>query len=184
MTEPLLNKALTVQQTELLATLSCLFSRAKTFYQHHAESAGPGNLRRQFAALAELHQQILYLFPAPKSVADNATESTAESAAESSALSELSNWYHNPPNPLSVSAIQQQLTTQLQLQKALIRSGDVPLHHKTLLHFTASLQIAADQLAQNKTQPSDYETFTDQSDKFTNIKLTSDELKNIFNTNQ
>ncbi len=180
MTEPLLNKALTVQQKELLAALSSLFSRAKTFYQHHAESAGPSNLRRQFTALAELHQQILYLFPAPKSVADHATES----AAESSALSELSNWYHNPPNPLSVSAIQQQLATQLQLQKALIRSGDVQLHHKTLLHFTASLQIAADQLAQNKTLPPEYETFTDQSDKFTNIKLTSDELKNIFITNQ
>lgn len=171
MTEPLLNKALTLQQTELLAALSCLFSRAKTFYQHHAESAGPGNLRRQFSALAELHQQILYLFPAPERVAD----SVAKSAAESSTLSGLSSWYHNPPNPLSVSAIQQQLATQLQLQKALIRSGDVQQHHKTLLHFTASLQIAADQLAQNKTLSTGYETFTDQPDKITNIKLTSDE---------
>jgi len=164
MTEPLLNTTPTAQQTELLAALSRLFARAKTFYQHTAETVGPGNLRRQFSALAELHQQILYLFPPGDS-----------SAAESSALSELSCWYNNPPNQTSVPAIQQQLATQLQLQKALIRNGDLPQHHKSLLHFTASLQIAADQLAQSETLPTEYETFTEQSAKITNIKLTSDE---------
>lgn len=163
MTEALLNKALTLQHAELLAALSALFSRAKRFYQHTAETVGPGNLRRQFAELAELHQQILYIFPPPGS------------AADCGALSELSCWYNNKPNLASVPAIQQQLAVQLQLQKALIRSGDLHQHHKTLLHFTASLQIAADQLAQSKTLSTDYETFTDPSDKITNIKLTSDE---------
>ncbi|MBU1620499.1 MAG: hypothetical protein KJ556_06685 [Gammaproteobacteria bacterium] len=153
-----------MQQTKLLAALSCLFSQAKIFYQHTAETVGPGNLRRQFSALAELHQHILYLFPPADS-----------SAAEANALSGLSCWYNTPPNPLSVSAIQQQLATQLQLQKALIRSGDLPQHHKSLLHFTASLQIAADQLAQSEALPAKYETFTEQPAKITNIKLTPDE---------
>ena len=140
MTQPFLSKAPTVQTTQLLAALSCLFSRAKTFYQHSAETAAPGNLRRQFAALAELHQQILYLFPPPNAV-----------TTEVEALAELSSCYNDKPNQTSLATIQQQLAKQLQLQKALIRSCDLRQHQKTLLHFTASLQIAADQLAEIKT---------------------------------
>ncbi len=136
MTQPFLSKAPTVQTTQLLAALSCLFSRAKTFYQHSAETAAPGNLRRQFAALAELHQRILYLLP-PHNCA---------TADDIEALAELSRWYNKPKQP-SLQAIQQQLAKQLQLQKAMIRNCDLGLHQMTLLHFTASVQIAADQLA-------------------------------------
>ncbi|HJS15340.1 MULTISPECIES: hypothetical protein [Rheinheimera] len=137
MTQPFLSKAPTVQTTQLLAALSCLFSRAKTFYQHSAETAAPGNLRRQFAALAELHQQILYLLP-PRS---------SKTADEIEALAELSRWYNDKPNQPSLHRIQQQLAKQLQLQKAMIRNCDLGPHQMTLLHFTASVQIAADQLA-------------------------------------
>lgn len=139
MTEPFLNKAATVQYTQLVVALSRLFVRAKNFYQHNAETAGPGNLRRQFAALAELHQQILYLFPPADS-----------DGTDIEALPELSGWYNDNPNQLSLPTIQQQLAKQLQFQKAVIRSCDLRQHQKTLLHFTASLQIAADQLALNK----------------------------------
>lgn len=164
MTPTFLNKAPKIQHTQLIAALSRLFTRAKAFYQQNAECAGPGNLRRQFAALAELHQQILYLFPPPNVV-----------TTEVEALAELSDCYNDKPNQTSLATIQQQLAKQLQLQKVLIRSCDLHQHHKTLLHFTASLQIAADQLAQSKTLSTDYETFTDPPDKITNIKLTSDE---------
>jgi hypothetical protein len=137
MTQPFLSKAPTVQPTQLLAALSCLFTRAKTFYQHSAETASPGNLRRQFAALAELHQQILYLLP-PHNCA---------TADDLEALAELGRWYNTKPKQPSLQAIQQQLAKQLQLQKAMIRNCDLGLHQMTLLHFTASVQIAADQLA-------------------------------------
>lgn len=136
MTQQFLSKTPTVQTTQLLAALSCLFTRAKTFYQHSAETATPGNLRRQFAALAELHQQILYLLP-PHNCA---------TADDIEALAELGRWYNKPKQP-SLQAIQQQLAKQLQLQKAMIRNCDLGLHQMTLLHFTASVQIAADQLA-------------------------------------
>jgi hypothetical protein len=140
MTPTFLSKAPTVQHTQLIAALSRLFTRAKVFYQQNAEGAGPGNLRRQFAALAELHQQILYLFPPPNAV-----------TTEVEALAELSDCYNDKPNQTSLATIQQQLAKQLQLQKVLIRSCDLRQHQKTLLHFTASLQIAADQLAEIKT---------------------------------
>jgi len=140
MTPTFLSKAPTVQHTQLVAALSRLFARAKVFYQHNAETASPGNLRRQFAALAELHQQILYLFPPPNAV-----------VTEVEALAELNYCYSDKLSQASLLTIQQQLTKQLQLQKALIRSCDLRQHQKTLLHFTASLQIAADQLAQTKT---------------------------------
>lgn len=137
MTQPFLSKAPTAQATQLLAALSCLFSQAKAFYQHSAETAAPGNLRRQFAALAELHQRVLYLLP-PHS---NATTDEIE------ALAELSRWYNDKPSQPSLHTIQQQLAKQLQLQKAMIRNCDLGPHQMTLLHFTASVQIAADQLA-------------------------------------
>lgn len=140
MTQQFLSKASAVQHTQLLAALNRLFTRAKVFYQHNAETAGPGNLRRQFAALAELHQQILYLLPPPEAV-----------VIEVEALTELVYWYNNQPNQTSLATIQHQLNKQLQLQKAVIRSSDLRQHQKTLLHFTASLQIAADQLAEIKT---------------------------------
>lgn len=139
MTPTFLSNAPTVQHTQLVAALSRLFTRAKVFYQHNAETVGPGNLRRQFAALAELHQQILYLFPPPDSL-----------ATESEALAELNYWYSDKRSQASLLTIQQQLAKQLQLQKALIRNCDLRQHQKTLLHFTASLQIAADQLAEIK----------------------------------
>ena len=140
MTPTFLSKVPTVQHTQLVAALSRLFTRAKTFYQHSAETAGPGNLRRQFAALAELHQHILYLFPAPDGL-----------TTDVEVLAELNHWYSDTLKQTSLATIQQQLAKQLQLQKALIRSCDLRQHQKTLLHFTASLQIAADQLAQTKT---------------------------------
>lgn len=126
----------TIQHTQLLAALARLFSQAKIFYQQSAEAAGPGNLRRQFTALAELHQQILYLLPPPC----NHTGDDLE------ALTELNSWYSEKPKHRSLQTIQQQLTKQLQLQKAMIRSCDLGQHQITLLHFTASVQIAADQL--------------------------------------
>lgn len=140
MTQQFLSKAPTVQHKQLLAALSRLFARAKVFYQHNAETAGPGNLRRQFAALAELHQQILYLIPPPEGA-----------ATESEVWPELHYWYRDTLSQTSLTTIQQQLAKQLQLQKALIRSSNLHQHQKTLLHFTASLQIAADQLAEIKT---------------------------------
>ena len=98
MTPTFLSKAPTVQHTQLIAALSRLFTRAKVFYQQNAECAGPGNLRRQFAALAELHQQILYLLPSPC----NHTGDDVE------ALTELNSWYSEKPNHRSLQTIQQQ----------------------------------------------------------------------------
>ncbi|MBU0913953.1 MAG: hypothetical protein KKF22_15585 [Gammaproteobacteria bacterium] len=138
MTQPFLNQASTVQYSQLLEALNRLFVQAKNFYQRRAETAGPGNLRRQFAALAELHQHILYLLP-PSSSATHDIE----------ALSELSYWYSQKSEQVSLHRIQRQLAKQLQLQKAIIRSCDLRQHKSSLLHFTASVQIAADQLAES-----------------------------------
>lgn len=134
------NQDPTLEDTQLIAALSRLFTRAETFYQRSAERVGSGNLRRQFAVLAELHQHILDLFPAAESI-----------ATDIEAISELDDWYNDQLNPTALPAIQQQLAKQLQLQKNLIRSCDLRQHKKNLLHFTASLQIAADQLAEIKT---------------------------------
>lgn len=140
-TKPALNQVPMIQQTKVLIALTCLLSRAKTFYQQSAATVTSGNLRRQFSALAELHQQILYLLPDPGSSPMTHTEE----------LSELNFWYSNQPSQPALHAIQHQLAKQLQLQKTMIRSCDLGQHQKTLLHFTASLQIAADQLAEIKT---------------------------------
>ncbi len=67
MTQSFLNETSRGQHTELLAAFGLLFSKARRFYQYKAETASSGNLRRHFATLAELHQQILYLLPAPNS---------------------------------------------------------------------------------------------------------------------
>lgn len=129
--------------TELLSAFSLLFSKARGFYQHKADTAGSGNLRRQFAALAKLHQQILYLLPAP--------HQSCIAAEGMEDLYELSYWYDNKRSHRSLLSIQQQLIRQLRLQKAVIRNADLRQHQNTLLHFTASLQIAADQLVNTKT---------------------------------
>ena len=142
MTPSLPNQTLTSRNTELIAAFSLLFSKAKGFYQQHAETAGSGNLRRHFAALAELHQQTLDLLPKP-----GQSEVTSD---ELDALNELSLWYENKRSPTALAAIKHQLIKQLQLQKAVIRNFDLQQYQKTLLHFTASLQIAADQLAEIK----------------------------------
>ncbi len=139
MKQSLPNQTSTGQDTELIAAFSLLFSRARRFYRHNAETAGSGNLRRQFTALAELHQQILYLLPKP-----NQSEVISDGLE---ALYELSLWYDNKRSQTSLATIQQQLVKQLQLQKAVIRNFDLQQYQKTLLHFTASLQMAADQLA-------------------------------------
>jgi hypothetical protein len=143
MTPSLPNQTSQVRDIELIAAFSLLFSRARRFYQQNAETAGSGNLRRHFAALAELHQQTLYLLPKPSQsqVASDGLE----------ALYELSLWYDNKRSQTSLATIQQQLVKQLQLQKAVIRHFDLQQYQKTLLHFTASLQIATDQLASIQT---------------------------------
>lgn len=138
MTQSLPHQTSTGQDSELIAAFSLLLSKARRFYQHNAETAGSGNLRRHFAALAELHQQTLYLLPKP---------SQSQVASDGlDALYELSLWYDNKRSQTSLATIQQQLVKQLQLQKAAIKNFDLQQYQTTLLHFTASLQIAADQL--------------------------------------
>lgn len=143
MTQSFLNQSPTNQDKEQLTAFSVLFSKARRFYQYKAETADAGNLRRKFAALAELHQQILYLLPTPQQ------NCTAAEGME--ILYQLSYWYENKQSHRSVATIQQQLLKQLQLQKTLIRNFNLGLYQHSLLHFTASLQIAADQLAEIKT---------------------------------
>lgn len=143
MTLSFLNETSTGQPQEVLAAFRLLFNNARRFYQHNAETSGSGNLRRQFATLAELHQQILYLLPGPNHRCTN--------PGSIEALSELSYWYDNKRNQISLPTVQQQLVRQLQLQKAMIRTVDLGRYREALLHFTASLQIATDQLAEIKT---------------------------------
>lgn len=127
-------------QTALIAAFRQLFSKARRFYQHHAETTDHHNLRRHFCALAELHQHMLYLLPA--------AQSQCKALRAMTAWDELGAWYDNKRSPASLSTIQHQLVKQLQLQKAVIRKLDLGLYQHSLLHFTASLQIAADQLAE------------------------------------
>ncbi len=142
MTQSFLHETSTLPRPELLAAFSFLCRNARSFYLHKAETTGSGNLRRQFSALAELHQQILYLLPRP--------QQSSKLQHITTALAELSHWYDNKFRPMSLSTIQQQLQKQLQLQKAMIRHQQLGQHQTTLLYFTASLQIAADQLSGTK----------------------------------
>lgn len=144
MTQSFLNETSRGKHTELLAAFGLLFSKARRFYQYKAETASSGNLRRHFATLAELHQQILYLLPAPNSDCAISEGMTA--------LYELSAWYANKRSHISLSTLQHQLVQQLQLQKTAIRNFDLGPYQNSLLHFTASLQIAADQLANVQTR--------------------------------
>ncbi len=61
-------------------------------------------------------------------------------------------WYANKRSHISLSTLQHQLVQQLQLQKTAIRNFDLGPYQNSLLHFTASLQIAADQLANVQTR--------------------------------
>lgn len=136
------NDSTKLPHKELLAAFCILFRKARDFYQHNAKVAAPANLRRHLAMLAELHQQILQKLPAAESQSQN---------SDMTALTELLCWYSNEPQQIALTSLKQLLTTQLQLQKKLIRQSDLGQHRSNLLYFTASLQIAADQLAELKT---------------------------------
>lgn len=162
------NIANTLSTRELLVAFTHLFSQAQLFFQHSAEQTDSGNLRRHYSSLARLHQQVLYLLPRGHH---------HDRLPAFPNCSELCHWYQNAlqeratPNKTNqpqLHNIQTQLQKQLQLQKSMIRACQPGQHQISLLHFTASLQIAADQLADTTNHS---ETFTDQPPQNYNQKI-------------
>ena len=171
-----LNDLCTLNTRELLAAGTQLFSKAQLFFQHSAEQTSSGNLRRQFSTLARLHQQVLYLLP------QNHSNDSLPTFRD---CSELCHWYQHAIDKDTIHkdqmhhviaqagqsrlrTIQSQLLKQLQLQKSMIRACEPGPHQLTLLHFTASLQIAVDQFVDALGH---FENFTDRIPQNYNHKI-------------
>ena len=123
-----------------LYALQQLLAMAQQYFQQQAQQSQSGNLRRQFQQLQQLHQQVLLLLPATEPAAN----------ADDQRLATLQQFYQNSSteicSPACLSQLKLQLNKQLHWQKTLLRSQQLGCCHTVLLHFTASLQMATDQL--------------------------------------
>lgn len=140
------NESDTKNASELMAAFTAVVKQAQRFFQQSAECTDSSNLRRQFSTLAQLHQQVLFLLP---------HDQHSNAAAVAADFNDLYLWYHSAIHDTSqrpyLQRIRMQLDKQLQLQKSMIRANVLSQYKMNLLHFTASLQIAADQLAETTT---------------------------------
>lgn len=124
-----------------LPALQQLLNAAEHYFRHQARHNQSSNLRRQLTLLQQLHQHTVLLLPAAPEAA----------APQDSRIVALRQFYlateQEINSPAALAQLRLQLNKQLQWQKKLLRSQQLGPCHTVLLHFTASLQMAADQLA-------------------------------------
>ncbi|MEE2000289.1 hypothetical protein QWY20_02400 [Alkalimonas sp. MEB108] len=125
----------------IIQEVTAICEQARQFYQQAIPEITNNNVRRYFAALAQLHQRPYQL--------DTAEWPKATTTSNSATLWQ---WYHHHSKAITTSQahwrteLPQQLFLQLTLFKHLSRTLVHPDNTRELANLTASLQMLADEL--------------------------------------